>query len=356
MKKKYITLALAAAFALFTLASCGSKGKSSKEKDDDDTEEVEEDEQEKEEQEETGKYLSQDWATFDLYGRVLSVSYDRGEHSVPVSIQFDEDGNLVSIISHSGGEAETASINRDENGRIGLVSFESDDPWVYTFSYKGEGFVPPSVFMNSNQMGNFMAENYYRDADGKLIEMKYEEFIHGYEVEGQPEHVITLFDYDSHGNWQKCTDTSGEDVSIIRRSIAYHDGTVNATGDASRDIAEEAKGFITRMYENHLYMEEDFLFKHCTPEMMQFLREQYEYDGEGLATWLFRTSAQDGKPGADGVKDKVLAVKEIGDGWYSYQFTDEGWKGENRIKLNYNGGRFWIDGLERVYDEPSIGL
>jgi len=113
----------------------------------------------------------------------------------------------------------------------------------------------------------------------------------------------------------------------------------------------EIEEFITNMYNNHLYAEEDFLREYCTDKMMQKLADEYEYDGEGLAFWLFRTSAQDGTPDNDGVKS--VYREEDNNDWWRYEFIDEGYKGINRIKILIIDGQIRIDDIERVYDEPS---
>jgi hypothetical protein len=111
------------------------------------------------------------------------------------------------------------------------------------------------------------------------------------------------------------------------------------------------RDFITNMYENKLYNEEDFLKVHCTAKMLQYLKDQYEYDGGGYAGYLFRTSAQDIKQGAEDVKDKVLSITKDSEGWYHYTFTDGGWRGENKMKVCVENGEVMVDELERVYDE-----
>lgn len=121
----------------------------------------------------------------------------------------------------------------------------------------------------------------------------------------------------------------------------------------SEEGVKEIVNFITDMYERGLYLDYDFLNQHCTEEMKQFLKDNYDYDGEGYAVWLFRTSSQDGKPGSEVDPDatRILTVRAEGNDWYSYKFLDAGWKGENRIKVFFEEGNFWIVGLERVYDE-----
>ena len=108
------------------------------------------------------------------------------------------------------------------------------------------------------------------------------------------------------------------------------------------------------MYEKDLYTEYDFLEKHCSKAFLQYLKDQYEYDGEGYAVWLFRTSSNDGKPGAEDVKSKVLSITKDNEGWYHYTFTDGGWHGENKIKLHMENGKVVMDELKSVYDEAAI--
>lgn len=111
------------------------------------------------------------------------------------------------------------------------------------------------------------------------------------------------------------------------------------------------RDFITNMYENELYYNYDFLEAHCTKKMLKYLKDEFEYNGDGYAGYLFRTGAQDYKPGAEDVKNKVLSIKIDSEGWYHYMFTDGGWRGENKIKVCVENGEVKVDKLERVYDE-----
>ena len=133
----------------------------------------------------------------------------------------------------------------------------------------------------------------------------------------------------------------------------------NGKSDAGKDNAlvqnpeDDAliRDFIINMYENKLYNDYDFLEEHCTTRMLQYLKDEYEYDGDGYAGYLFRTGAQDIKPGAEGVKDKVLSITRDSDGWYHYTFTDGGWHGENIMKVRVENGKVLVDELDRLYDE-----
>lgn len=107
--------------------------------------------------------------------------------------------------------------------------------------------------------------------------------------------------------------------------------------------SDEIKSFITQMYNNKLYEDYDFLRKHCSTELLEKLQDAYTYDTDGIAyaTWLFRSSQQDSKPGADD-KTIMLEVKADGD-WFVYTALDMGWKFTNKIKITNKGGKIIIE-------------
>ena len=103
--------------------------------------------------------------------------------------------------------------------------------------------------------------------------------------------------------------------------------------------------FITNMYNQSKYNDYNFLRKHCTPKILKYLRENYDYDcddGDCFAGWMFRSDAQDGNS-----QYGIISVKSLGDDWYSYSFNDGGTKGTHRIKVIDKDGKLMIDGLKR---------
>lgn len=93
------------------------------------------------------------------------------------------------------------------------------------------------------------------------------------------------------------------------------------------DVAEN---FIKTMYDNRLYMDDKFLLKHCSPELLNELHE--EIDGvDTYEPYLFGVYQ-------DGVSDRheIVKVKSLGDNWYRYDFYDQGVKGACRIRLVLN--------------------
>ena len=110
--------------------------------------------------------------------------------------------------------------------------------------------------------------------------------------------------------------------------------------------SDEIKSFITQMYNNKLYEDYDFLRKQCSSWLLKKLQDAYPYDTDGIAyaTWLFRSSQQDSKPGADD-RTIMLEVKADGDG-FVYTALDMGWEFTNRIKITSSkGGEIVIEDI-----------
>lgn len=107
-----------------------------------------------------------------------------------------------------------------------------------------------------------------------------------------------------------------------------------------------AKEFITKMYNEKLYEDYDFLQKHCSPELLKKLQDAYTYDSyePAYATWLFRSGQQDSKPGSD---DKTMILDVTADGdWYTYKALDMGWEFTNRIKLTSKDAKIIIEDMD----------
>ncbi len=106
------------------------------------------------------------------------------------------------------------------------------------------------------------------------------------------------------------------------------------------------EAFITKMYNEKLYEDHDFLQKHCSPELLKKLQDAYTYDSyePAYATWLFRSGQQDSKPGSDG-KTMMLDIKADGD-WYVYTALDMGWKVTNRIKVISKDSKIIIEDMD----------
>jgi len=98
--------------------------------------------------------------------------------------------------------------------------------------------------------------------------------------------------------------------------------------------------FITEMYNNSLYTEEEFLKEHCTPRMLQQLLDDYEYDGEGYAFWDFRSESNDGFSD----ENAVIKIEKI-DGRYYYEANDAGYIFRNILSAFVENGKVMFDGI-----------
>lgn len=108
--------------------------------------------------------------------------------------------------------------------------------------------------------------------------------------------------------------------------------------------------FIKEMYNSSLYVEDAFLEEHCTPRMLQQLRDDYDYEGEGYANWDFRSESNDGFSDGNG----IISIEKI-DGRYYYEANDAGYIFRNILSAFIQDGIVMFDGITRdatyeVYD------
>ena len=131
-------------------------------------------------------------------------------------------------------------------------------------------------------------------------------------------------------------------ISTFVLSISY------AIGQTHNETTSEdtIKSFLTKMYNDKLYEDYDFLQKHCSPELLKKLQDAYPYDSDGpaYATWLFRSGQQESKTGSDG-KIMMLDIKADSD-WYTYTALDMGWKVTNRIKVISKNSKIIIEDMD----------
>ena len=131
-------------------------------------------------------------------------------------------------------------------------------------------------------------------------------------------------------------------ISIFALSVSC------AIGQTHNETTSEdtIKSFLTKMYNDKLYEDYNFLQKHCSPELLKKLQDAYTYDSDGpaYATWLFRSRHQDSKPDSDN-KTMMLDVSADGD-CYLYTALDMGWKFTNRIELAIKDGNVIIEDMD----------
>ena len=131
-------------------------------------------------------------------------------------------------------------------------------------------------------------------------------------------------------------------ISILAMSVSYG----IAQTEAQTTSEDTIKSFLTKMYNDKLYEDYDFLQKQCSDELLKKLQDAYTYDSDGpaYATWLFRSGLQDDMPGSDG-KTMMLDIKADGD-WYFYTALDMGWKFTNRIKVISKDSKIIIEDMD----------
>ena len=149
-----------------------------------------------------------------------------------------------------------------------------------------------------------------------------------------------------------CNSTSTKKIvedadSTFNSSDSYVDSIARADSMAVADSIAKDNAiieFITDMYNNGKYNDDEFLETHCSSKMLNILTEAFEYDCEGgdcYAGWIFRSMNQDGP----NERTEIISVKPLGEHWYKYDFYDMGNRADNTIKVIKENGKFIIDDI-----------
>lgn len=173
----------------------------------------------------------------------------------------------------------------------------------------------------------------------------------------------SVFFYDMNKNSFKydiyCSEAKfkGQNVEYQEAYIKNPDAECAADFDfatLTRGIALNGKGkeasendvirFIKEMYNGELYNNNEFLEKYCTKSLLKQLKSAYEYDGDGYATWLFRSDAQDGPSEKYG----IINVTSLSNSWYKYSYYDMGVKGTNKVKVVIDGPNIKFDKIVQL--------
>lgn len=109
--------------------------------------------------------------------------------------------------------------------------------------------------------------------------------------------------------------------------------------------ATEADRTIRYFYKNYVFGHKDLALSDSilgTPNFLKKLSAAYDYDCDAepcYATYMLRTSAQDGPAEISGVTQVVAKSN----GWYRVNYRDMGWVGITDIKLVKSNGYLKLD-------------
>lgn len=120
--------------------------------------------------------------------------------------------------------------------------------------------------------------------------------------------------------------------------------TVAATTDTDADTDTQLELLAVEFYNTAVFREptEEYLTSRCTLPFVDKLRAAYDMDGEGYATWLLRTPAQDG----DGTTC-VTGARVVNDNAVEVQYLDMGQPGATVLIFTD------IDGEPRIEDAAT---
>ena len=172
----------------------------------------------KEQSQQSKDFLSTDWGTFGLYGKVKSVTYNFND---PVEIQFDNYGRVKTI----GKNGYYAEIHRFNDGKISEIQWEENWCHQLTYAYNNADCthspVPTNYSYIGKSIGNGQTYILHYDDDNNLEYVERISNFHGEAVETET-YQITINEKDSHGNWIKRTCPCWDEVKVVTRNIEYY--------------------------------------------------------------------------------------------------------------------------------------
>lgn len=163
----------------------------------------------------------------------------------------------------------------------------------------------------------------------------------------------------SKGHSDTAIDSLATDLGVIDSleadsvlSYMESDVITKAISD-SIELDKSIIEFITDMYNNEKYWDNDFIKRYCSAKMLKYLHNKCPYPGECgdahcyCGRYLFGRASYEipDDPELDEDLHKIISVKPIGEHWYKYDCYDHGIRATISIKVVKNGDVFIIEGL-----------
>lgn len=168
-------------------------------------------------------YLN-DLATFELQGKVESVTYNTES---PVYIYFNEVGEVCYMKKYWNGDKSNVSnaiIKRNSDGKIMEIRWEGD-PWYSEFCYfdnnDGTYTKKDADYIWTNGMGNRSEYTFFHNESGHVTEIISVDYIHGEKV-GTNRTKVEVKEIDIKGNWTEKTCAIEDNVAMTTRTIVYY--------------------------------------------------------------------------------------------------------------------------------------
>lgn len=119
------------------------------------------------------------------------------------------------------------------------------------------------------------------------------------------------------------------------------------TAQTQKNYEPMIKEFLTTLYNDYVLGINGFkdfsrIKSHFSDKVLTRLRNEFVYDGEGYAVWLFRSGAQEG-PSFTSQVNSITAGKN---GWYTVSYTDAGYDGKCRFLVSIRNGEVFIEDFE----------
>lgn len=147
----------------------------------------------------------------------------------------------------------------------------------------------------------------------------------------------------SCGNKQQTQQAESDSTAVATDSVVAE---VSAPNDA--DIIEaKTPEIIIEFYKKYVFddtpngeeITDEVINKYCTKKLAKKLADDYAYDGDGYAIWLFRSGAQDG----DSDVREVTKVESLGGGKFKVHYNDMGNNGSCILTVVLEDGNIHFD-------------
>lgn len=120
---------------------------------------------------------------------------------------------------------------------------------------------------------------------------------------------------------------AGRDSVVCADSIMNKDSATfdhNAMDEGNKIIEEQAPDMLSEFYTRYVIdmeeVDDNILKKYCTEKLIQKLHDDYDYDGEGIAIWNFRSSKHDNEM----YNGKLTGVESLGGGKFRVHYVNTG--------------------------------
>ena len=161
----------------------------------------------------------------------------------------------------------------------------------------------------------------------------------------------------SCGNGQKSPEQTVKDSTIVALTDTVKPEVAAEPEVNDPELDAKAEAMIREFYNECVWgdkyysaesqqEQEAILSQYCTKSLIEWLAEDYEFDGTGYAIWDFRSNAQDSNG-----ENEIYSIEPKGAGKYKVSFNDGGTNGSCVLNVVVEGDNIKFDEISDRYTE-----